>query len=422
MRVNKIRKHIEKSFRIRQYRNLIEALCLSKYVRKVSGITVLDLENTEKGIVTKFSLLGFVFFVIWYSLYFFCTYKAHIEDQTILRYMYNTRVQRYGDDCERITSIVYVLVAMWKIPFCLSGNRTIMQIIINSDKILESLGEKVDYNKDAYSASAIAFGQLIIYLVRLFSIWLTLHNLNVDIPSERMYQVVFSDSLALIVTAYYCFFLVVLRGRFRYANKVLKEINSHTSWEYKIFVRGKMTSNVQKAGNLQDKYISEKIKTCARVYGMLYKVVMAMNEVFGLMLVMTMFVCLIYIILYMFYFMEATAGGLFHDLPKYIDFSIYVFWQAAYAVGILYVIVYFCECVMREARETSYILHEIMSGDLSPSVTSEAMQLSLQLLHQRPIFTAYGLYKLNYALFEQGARSASTYLVILLQFVTDANL
>ncbi|CAB3243894.1 unnamed protein product [Arctia plantaginis] len=51
-----------------------------------------------------------------------------------------------------------------------------------------------------------------------------------------------------------------------------------------------------------------------------------------------------------------------------------------------------------------------------------AMQLSLQLLHQRPTFTAHGLYKFNYALFEQTARSVSTYLVILLQFVTDANM
>ncbi|CAB3243891.1 unnamed protein product [Arctia plantaginis] len=285
--------------------------------------------------------------------------------------MFDTKMQRYGDDSEKITSLVYVVLAMWKLPFGLFGNSSIVKIIMDADKALENLGEKVDYNRDALSASSIFVGLVIVQLLRLFSIWLILKNLNINIPAARVYQAVFSDTLALIVTSFYCYFLSVLRNRYRYANKVLAEINSHKAWEYKIFVRGRMPTNMHKAENLQDRLISEKIKSCAKIYGMFYKVVVGVNDVFGFILLMTTLVSLIYVILYLFYFLEATSAGLFHDLPKYIDFCIYVFWQAAYGIAIVFLIVLFCEGVMREARQTSYILHEIMSSDFSPTVTSE---------------------------------------------------
>lgn len=341
-------KRLKKSLTLRKYNNLVEALYVSKIIRKLTGIAVVELVNTDSGIVSRFSPIGFSCFLMWNSLYFYCAYKAHIDDQTILRNMFDTKMQRYGDDSEKITSLVYVIFAMWKLPFGVFGNSSIVKIIMDSDKELENLGEKVDYNRDARSASSIYVGLVIVQLLRLFSIWLILKNLNINIPAARVYQAVFSDTLALVVTSYYCYFLSVLRNRYQYANKVLIEINSHKAWEYKMFVRGRMPTNVHRVENLQDRLLCEKIKSCAKIYGMFYKVVVGVNDVFGFILLTTTLVSLIYVILYLFYFLEATSAGLFHDLPKFIDFCIYVFWQAAYGICIVFLIVFFCEGVMRE--------------------------------------------------------------------------
>lgn len=344
-----LNKYIREAFVMRKYKNILEALYVSKIIRKVCGISIFVLDITpDNRIVRKFTLLGFICFLLWYSLYFYSTFKAQDDDQSILRKIYSTKVQRYGDDFERISSTIYVIFAMWKIPYSLSRNIRFMEIMINVDKSLEKLGENVDYNRDARSAFNMAMAQVIICLVRLFSIWATLSDLDVSIPLESMYQVLFSDALALVSSAHFCFFLMVIEGRFKYINKVLAEIKSHKSWEYKIFVRSNMTASVQKAVGLQDRYICEKIRACAQIYGMLYKVTDATNKMFGTMLVLTMLVYLAYIILYMFYFMEATAAGLFHDVPRYIVFLVYVFWQIGYAIVIIFLIVYCSEGALYE--------------------------------------------------------------------------
>ncbi|KAJ8732178.1 hypothetical protein PYW08_014908 [Mythimna loreyi] len=316
--------------------------------------------------------------------------------------------------------MLYVIFALWKIPFCLNTNNLFMDIVVKVDKDLEDLGEDVDYTQDAHLALNISIFQLVIYLFRFLSIWTSLSRLNVPMPLERLFQVIYSDALADIATAHYCFFLKVVRGRYERINKVLDEIKNHKSWEYKLFSRINTGANVHKAIGLQDKYVCEKIKACAKMYGMLYKVTDATNVMFGAILVATISVSLNDIIIYMFYFMEATAAGLFHDVEKYIVFVIYVTWQIVYGIVIIYLLVYVSERAVYTAKNTSFIVHEILDSDFSPPIKVEAMQLSIQVLHQKPVFTAKGLYELNYALLHQLSRSISTYLIILLQFVTDA--
>ncbi|KAJ8732177.1 hypothetical protein PYW08_014907 [Mythimna loreyi] len=157
------------------------------------------------------------------------------------------------------------------------------------------------------------------------------------------------------------------------------------------------------------------------MYGMLYKVTDAINIVFGAILTATIFVSLNDIIIYMFYFMEATAARLFHDLEKYVVFLTYVAWQMAYGIGIIYLIVYVSERAVNAAQNASFIVHEIMNIDFNPAVKAEAMQLSIQVLHQKPVYTAHGLYVLNYPLLYQFTQSVYTSLIILLQFVADNN-
>lgn len=347
--MNKLAEFVTKYVKLRKYTNVVDASHWTRLIRKFTGSNVLEVETTPGNRAeTRFSALGFFFFVFWNALYIFCAYIAHSRDQTILRKLYQTKLKRYGDDFERISSFTYVMVTMWLIPFRLSGNSHMMQIMIDLDKLIQDIGDIIDYNKIARLTFLISVSQICVYLFRMLCIWFPINNANQTMPSEKIFQVVYSDAQAIILTAIYCFFIIILRERFKWVNKVLKEIKMRNSWEYKVFSRGKMTPNIVKVVQIQERHVCEKIKTCARVYSMLFNVCEIVNRVFGFALLLTLFHYLNYIILYLFYFMEATASGLFHDVNRYVDFLVYAFWEIAIALGIIFLIVYFCESVMKE--------------------------------------------------------------------------
>ncbi|KOB57389.1 Gustatory receptor 67 [Operophtera brumata] len=143
-------------------------------------------------------------------------------------------LNRYGDDFERISSFTYVLFTMWLIPFRLSGNSHMMQIMIDLDELIQDVGDILDYNKNARSTFLISVSQICIYLLRMLCIWFPINNANQSMPSEKIFQVVYSDAQAIIFTSIYCYSIIILRVRFKWVNKVLKEIKMLNSWEYKI--------------------------------------------------------------------------------------------------------------------------------------------------------------------------------------------
>lgn len=346
--MNDLAHFIKKYVKLREYTNLVDATHWSRLIRKFTGSAVHEVIITDNRAKVRFSILGFLFFVFWSALYIFSAYTAQIEDQTILRNLYSTKLRRYGDDFERISSLSYVLFTMWLLPFRISGNYHIMQKMIDLDKLIEDMGDNLDYSRYARATFLISVSQVGVYLFRMLCICIPINNANESIPYEKMFQVVYSDAQAMILTSIYCYSHIILRDRFKWINKVLKEVEMRSSWEYKVFSRGKMTPNIVKVIPIQERHVVEKIKICARIYSMLYNICEKENELFGFAVLITLWHYFNYIILYLFYFMEVTASGLFHDMKRYIDFLVYGFWEVAIAFGIIFLIVYFSESVMKE--------------------------------------------------------------------------
>ncbi|CAG9785194.1 unnamed protein product [Diatraea saccharalis] len=240
---------------------------------------------------------------------------------------------------------------MWKLPFSLYADITFMKQTMEIDCAIRSLGVTVDYGKKGILALACSLSQVVVYFARTLCICVTLNNLNMDIPYERIFQVVFCDSLALILSGHYCYYLYILIEKYAMLNKVLRDIKSQQAWEYTMFIRDK--PNIEKGSVLQEKYICRKIGTCAKIYCMLYKTTAQVSMMYGIGLVLTTSLGLNTAVLYLFYFMEATASGLFKDLQRYIYFLFYVFWQTAYATGIIFMTVFFSEMTVSEVSLNS---------------------------------------------------------------------
>ncbi|XP_045446583.1 putative gustatory receptor 28a [Melitaea cinxia] len=395
--------------------NIVDSSYLIRYLRKIAGASVLTIEsNSHDEITTTFTFFGFICFVFWYCIYFYCLYKIHVDDQTILRTLYDTKLKHYGDGVERIMNTMFISYAMWKVPFDLSGSANDMQLIVDIDKAIKNLVGEIDYSRHLHLVVVICLAHFIVSGTRVFSIWVSLLNLGRSMPMEKVFQMVFTDSIAFIIVTQYCTYLVILRRRYKQLNNVLNSINSS-----EFFVQFIRPRTIDKTLLVQEKQVCKKIKACGKIYSMLYKATETANEKYGLVLLLTMLMTLLQLVLYLYYFMEATASGLFRDLQNYIDFLIYIAWQISFALTIIYVCIYFSEATVKEARTTAHVTHEIINSDASPTLITEAVNLSLQTLQQTPTFTAHGLFKLDHVILLEGARSVTTYLVILLQFVTD---
>lgn len=338
----KIKKYFNNFKNIRKYNNLVDAAHTTVFLKKIFGAAVFQYKSKlGSTIESKFTFFGLVCFLCWYSLYFYCAVYAYCEDQSILRLLYDTKLKQYGDDYERAATIIFVLYAMWKLAFNLNRNTEYVQYNADIDKIIASLGQPIDYNKNGIIVLFISLSHLLVFSARCLCMWLTIGHMDMVVPYERMFQVVYSDVVAFMLAGYYCYCVSNLRERFAMINRTLDEIKTQ-KWEYTMFVNRKPTE-IDKTMDVQEQYICKKIKTCATIHCMLYKTTKILNNIFCFAIMVTMFFGFNTVVLYMFYFMEATASGLFHDLLRYVYFLIYIFWQIAYATGIIYIIVYFSE-------------------------------------------------------------------------------
>ncbi|KAJ2947104.1 hypothetical protein O0L34_g16453 [Tuta absoluta] len=414
----KMKNNFTRTLKLPKYSNFSDLLRLSFAFKKHVGLSVFELVgDPEHGVVCKFSPRGLVFFLILAGLFYFSSYRTFRDDQTVLRELYATRLKHYGDAFERIVSTIYVTFMFWKIPFDLCLRPGYLKKLLTINANIEAIGIRIDHKIDARNFVLSTSVQLIAGFTRLFSVWIMLWYLKSKAPIEVLLQASGTNILAMNLTAHYCFFVRYLYRRHKTINGVLAEIRDRKSWEQKILVRSKQAVNPQKVQTQQDKYVCEKIRACAKTYGLMFDSIESVLAMFGFALLCTFLYCILYIVLYLFYFMEATAAGLFHDTQRYTYFLIFVLWQIVYNLGIIFLNIQLSDAAVVEAGRTSYIVHEIINSAISPAVTAEGLQFSLQLVHQVPVFTACGLIKIDYTLLMKGALNVATFLVILLQFV-----
>ncbi|CAH4020157.1 unnamed protein product [Pieris brassicae] len=282
---------------------------------------------------------------------------------------------------------------MWKISYDLSGSTEHIQQIMEIDAEIEKLGEKIDYSKSATVSLFVLISHFVVCFIRVLVVCISMGNRKASLHYSKLFQITFSDSLSFTVTNYFCTYLYALRDRYKRINQVLMGLGTRT--DKNLFVRNKNLINVYR---MEDRYVCKKINACGKVYSMLFKASETANDKFGFALLLTMFVWLIMTVLYLYYFMEATAAGLFHDVQRYIYFLVYVSWQIIFAVAIISSAIYFCENIVKEAKLTSYLVHTVISDTWDISVKEEALRLSIQIVHQTPKFTARGLFIVEYEL------------------------
>lgn len=335
----------------KEYTNIVDASYVTYTLVGLAGHGVLIRKCTNGKVTARFSLYGFVSYAIWFISYLYCFYAAFVENQTILRTLYNTKLKNYGDFYEITASTVYFILVMSKTPL-LSGSVRYYQALIDIDNAIEDIGIKVDYQAHSNVSLGLALAEIVAATVRSVTIFGTLQKFTDSIPHERIFQVVITDALALVMTSFYCLYINILKIRYKLINQTLIDIRDSKAFQNNKIIY--IENPLGKPGGFQHhRKTSERIKCCAKIYSDLYKCTEMANETFGTFLAITLFLPITYIILNMFYLMEATSSGLFHDWTRYLLFLVYIGWGVVYQSGVIYLNVYFSECTV---SEVSFIL------------------------------------------------------------------
>lgn len=333
----------------RKYRNTMESMHVILFFEKIAGLSVFTRYSTsDNRIVSKFSCLGLTFFLLWPSIYFYCTFVGYIEDQSIVRIIYDTKLKHFGDMLDRVATFCFILYSMVKMSFLVPLCNKRVQQIFDIDNDLRKLDACVDYRRYAIVSTIASITLICVTFARLLSVWLSLTFLNLALPVELIYQTSFSDMVVTGIASHHVFYAYMIKQRYQLLNDMLNAIKNRESWQNVMLVRDKWPVHRHKTLLLQDKHICERIRACAKIYSYLRKGVDESNSLLGFPLLFIMTICSFYIILYLFYFMEVTATGLFHDDKRYKCFLLYVFWRIAYALGVIFANIYISEVTVDE--------------------------------------------------------------------------
>lgn len=326
------------------YNNVIEASYSSFLIRRLFGTAVMVTTLQSGNIVgRRFCPKGFLLFFFWNSVYLFCTYKVFAEDQTIVKHLLNnTKLRRYGADFVRISGFIFGLFAMAVIPFTLSGNTLFFQKVFDIDNVLKDSGEINDFNKIPIRSHFAFIAHISMYIIGLTFHW-CLVGTSI---SAKIFTTIYIDTQAFLISMTFMHYVLLIRDRFVLIKQALIRIREENYWKCNVFRRIEVPKDLTKVLQLSDKQICEKIRSCAKIYTMLCKSCCLLMEIVGLPIHVCFLVYKLYLIISIFYLLEATQ--LSYDLIRCIEFIMVCLWGIAFCICIIFLAIYFSEITMKE--------------------------------------------------------------------------
>lgn len=343
----------------------IRPLLFVCFVSGIAPFKVVGAPGNRHLVVTIFGLA----FTLFHLFSFYMCYVQAIKDQDIQTHFFNSKVSRFSENVQTITSFVAIGFAM--IPCFLKRNklRLLLNLMIQIDQKLFDLGAKINYKNVSRVVWFTLFFQWSIEFsfIGITSILLRSFQDSLNFL-EWMY---FFQPFAIIMTyksKYYCI-MRLIKSRFNYINITLKKLQMNTE-EYRlcgisndIVINrfGEITYNVGKLGVNSNRKKYDIIAELCRTHEQLCDVCNLAEEYFCHQM-LTMISIEFFVSLFNLYFMIDMA---FTKSPMQggdsTDFLAYFTFYTTITTGSLF-------CLLRSAES---VTKEVSSEDFQkqPNIT-----------------------------------------------------
>ncbi|XP_063709301.1 putative gustatory receptor 2a [Culicoides brevitarsis] len=206
----------------------------------------------------------------------------------------------------------------------------------------------------------------------------------------------------------------LLKDRFHLINKKIEKLNLNEGTASSGNVL--MTKN---ATIINDELSAvQQLIILRQLYDKLWELTSLTNKCFGLSLLVNIgndFIAITGHCYWIFLTMENPPVGV-NDILAVIGSTI---WTIPSLVN-SFMMASICHVTMEEANEAGSLLHQIKHDCLNESQNMVVQQFSLQLLHQKVKFTAYGFFNIDFSLLFTMISATTTYLVIIIQMHNSA--
>ncbi|KAJ6634764.1 putative gustatory receptor 2a [Pseudolycoriella hygida] len=278
-----------------------------------------------------------------------------------------------------------------------------------SDTLFLKLNIRFSYNKlNVMMRLSVVFTiilNLVVFAILCYHYGLT----NVDVIALRLitnFHPIVIVYLTTLLDTYLCW---LVRIKLHALELLLSELS-----EFKDTYRAECNWKVKLVQENTKIFFTDLIKI-SEIYEVLYEIIGDLNAVFGLSCLSSIALESISLTCHVFLLFKA-ATGLTNEGTK-MEVVAQVLWILIYLVPLMLLIFVYYSTVL-QANAVSMALNETVAGKRidNPSMQLEMDLISLQLLHQRPYFTACGFFNIDMTLAYAIIGAVTTYLVILLQF------
>ncbi|XP_051174621.1 uncharacterized protein LOC127290218 [Leptopilina boulardi] len=379
-----------------------------------SGIIEIPIGRPNFTITILYSL-------IILTIYAVTLYYTIINEHT----MYFNKFKNTGIFLLNMTTIGNAFLAIISIILSWrrrTGLKKCIQQIGKVDEHLQKIGIPKDYDKtmkrEILNMSLIFITVIIVMIINSFAV--------ADVKTETYIRV------SIIISVHYplvlifvadTIFLVLLRSmrrKFVSLNALLRGMSSATSMspQYMKLIYQKTDLINANGNNKKTNDDSHLMKEAKQVHLELIKISKNINETFGLQILLSMGLSLIFItgLLYLSYLIMYQKNLTESDRIYGLISS--CCWLFLYTMKILS-INHICDRTSAEALQTGNVICELHEPMTNNKFRSEIREFVLQIIHNQLKFTANDYVAMDYSFIQGVVGSITTYLVILIQLSSD---
>ncbi|KAF5284027.1 hypothetical protein FQA39_LY17160 [Lamprigera yunnana] len=374
------------------------------YNSKIFGLTPFSINSSEYKRSILNIMLCFLLFIIYLTLFIIFNEKQAINTGFI-----TTLTSELDFYCNQFSMLSGVILAIHYAKDSITGD------INQFDVELQHLF-KISLN-DEYRKNTI-----VIYSAVGFTLCLLIYNsvsvlfmeFVVDIKKLRGIAdfIIYMGPIMAntVITLQFTSIVWCLKRRFLLLNNIVSNVyNKINSYKTCIFLQ----TNVKSSDFLQDRVINI-FESTREMHNKLCNISITINKCYSFQLLLLVLQSYLTVIL------ATYSGGrnLFGKKPVSIKYLIYSGNQMFLAVLHITALVLTCSHTTREARKTGDLVHDTLSS-LEPCRTDTYIQVSyfsLQMLHNNFVFTAFGIFTMDYSLLLEIIGGICTYMVIVVQF------
>uniref|UniRef100_A0A336KB81 Gustatory receptor n=1 Tax=Culicoides sonorensis TaxID=179676 RepID=A0A336KB81_CULSO len=221
-------------------------------------------------------------------------------------------------------------------------------------------------------------------------------------------------------TYYWSLYLIPFTDRFQLVNMKIEQLQLNASIEnsFKNSSRNAKSNSNSPNNHTNDLSSIDQLIIVRQLYDKLWELTNLTNKCFGLSLLVNIgndFVAITGHCYWIFLTIENIPVGT-NDILAVIGSCI---WTIPSLIN-SFMIASICHVTVEKAHEAGFVLHQIKHDPLNEGQNMVIQQFSLQLLHQKIKFTAYGFFNIDFSLLFTMISASTTYLVIIIQMHKDA--